>query len=126
MRQGFIPLVVIVVVSTLVGCSSSTALEGEKFYIQSGIGRAFLPRDIAAVNEAARAALHDDLGFEIVSYECGADSGLVVARGSRARTVKIKTWSQGENETKMQISMGIGRSDLVIRDMMSKIEARLQ
>ncbi len=50
MRQGFIPLVVIVVVSTLVGCSSSTALEGEKFYIQSGIGRAFLPRDIAAVN----------------------------------------------------------------------------
>ncbi len=62
----------------------------------------------------------------VVVSKSGADSGVVVARGSRARTLKIKTWSQGESETKMQISMGIGRSDLVIRDIMSKVEARLQ
>ncbi len=109
----------------MVGCGSTT-LKGEKFYVQGRFATAYLPRDVAAVNDAALAALRDDLGYTIDSNDLGPDGGVVTARTARAQTVKIQTWGRGDDDTKMQINMGPGTTELEVRGVLSKIEARLQ
>lgn len=109
-------------VASLVSCKS-TQLAGEKFYIDSpGTGVAYLPRSMPAVHNAALAALRDDLGYTIDSDA----PARITATTATARNVEIELSETGAGDTKMQINMSLDTPEMVVRDVMSKIEARLQ
>ena len=126
MTRVFRAVVVLALLVTVCACQS-TKLEGEKFYIRGGgRGTAYLQRDVNAVYHAAVATLRDDLAYEMESQKLEGDRGTVKARTASARRVRIEIYAQGEGQTKMDIYMGPDTSDLVVRQVMSKIEARLQ
>ncbi len=117
-----IPLVLLAAVAAC----SSTRLPGERYYINGpGVGTAYLPRTVAAVHAAAVAALQQDLGYKIENETLEGDHGMVEAVTATGRYVTVETWPSGEGETRMSIGMGLDTPDAVVREVMSKIEARL-
>lgn len=115
-----VAITLLVALATGGGCKSSM-LPGEKYYIDSpGVGIAYLPRTPEQVSRAALAALQQDLGFTIVSEQP------LVARTATDRNVRIEVYADGDSGTKMQIDMAPDTPEEAIREIMSKIEARLQ
>ena len=119
-HAGIVAIWLLVVLALGAGCHS-TLLPGERYYLDSpGIGVAYLPRSRAQVHQAALAALRQDLGFTIVSEEP------IEARTDTDRSVRIELFPAAGGDTKMQIEMAPDTPEMVIRQIMSKIEARLQ
>lgn len=117
--------IAILLLAALAACSS-TRLPGERFYLNGpGTGVAYLPRTVAAVHAAAVEALRQDLGYTIESESLEGDHGSVEAVTATGRYVTVETWPSAEGETRMTIGMGLGTPDVVVREVMSKIEARL-
>lgn len=118
--RGSLALLCAIVLGQAGGCKS-TMLPGEKYYIDSpGVGVAYLPRTEEQVHQAALLALRDDLGSTILSedpLEARTDTGV---------NVRIELSPSADGETKMQISMDLDTPEMVIRGVMSKIEARLK
>lgn len=120
MSRATVFVALALVTAAAVSCHS-TMLPGERYYInRPGIGVAYLPRNPAEVRVAALEALREDLGYTIESEDP------LVARTDRDRTIRITLSDAARSETKMQISMLADTPAIVIREMMSKIEARLQ
>lgn len=125
MRSRLIEAITLALLATLAACSS-TRLPGERYYLTGpGVGTAYLPRTVAAVHAAAVAALQQDLGYTIKSQTLEGDHGEVEAVTATGVYVTVETWPAAEGETRMVIGMGLDTPDVVVREVMSKIEARL-
>ena len=114
----------LVLAVVLVGCSQGTTGQGTLYSVSASRQvEAYLPQDLETVHKAAAAAVKT-LGYTIDNEAIDVREGIIEGHTARDRTMRIETFKQGDEITRIKIY--VGGDELAAREVLHKIETAVK
>ncbi len=110
----------VAVIVALVACSQGTTSQGTLYSVNpSRQVEAFLPSDLNTIHVAAVQAVRE-MGYTIDHEAIDVREGIIEGATARNRRVRIQTFRQGDDITRIRIL--VGGDELASREVLDKIE----
>ena len=108
------------------GCGEGTTRQGTLYSIQANRSlETYLPGNLETVRAAALAAVQTDFGFMLDESTADATQGIITAHTAMDHPVRVKMYKYGEQVTRIEVYDGPRGSEIMARELLSAIEARL-
>lgn len=111
------------VVSVVVGCQGSTKQGTTYTILPSREIQTTLSADLPTVHARALKVLRDDLAYTIESEAKDGLEGIIKARTARNDMVRVETFKEADNQTKVQVYSGFITGEDKARQVLEMIVA---